>query len=460
MKLSRSIISLSLIFLFCLSQNLHSESRRDVVGYWTFNLNPGFNLVAFPVLPDVSTPQVVFGDRFGSIEITTWDKGLERYRWARYNSKLGDWSGDLFLLDRGVAYWINLIDAVDPQRLVVTGHPELYRKFRWSSLENGWNFYAPTYGRVQSFDDLRPDNLEDMLLCWNYARERFELAEAAAGRAWRSSSFDRIDPDQAYLIYLKGRLHNSTGLSTRMESLYEDIYGKSDNAGVDYVGNERTIYDVPPRPLIVSNNIGLPVRLPGGGICDGEFSVDIIREGLRIGVGGQLEPDPQIIDRHSIPSGYAESGHFRLPLTISEEDDTQLQSGDRVYLLVKQNGAETRSTSIEIDDEVWFVCNLSFPEPMSAPGQVPVTPSSFTLGKPFPNPFNDRFQINVSLPETTPIKYTIYDLRGRAVQSNVLPLSAGNHRLNFSGQELSAGIFLLEVAYGQQSKVVKIAYVK
>ena len=184
MKLLDVKLVLLCVLLLTCSAHVNAETQNDVVGYWTFELNPGFNLVSFPVLPEQTSPQNVIGDMLGNVEITSWDEHLGRHRWARYETQSDQWTGDLYLLDRGVAYWINLTDAVETQHLIVTGHPELYRKFRWSGLRNGWNYYAPTFGRVQSFNDLPPDNSRDLLVSWDNEQSRFNMAEAAHGREW------------------------------------------------------------------------------------------------------------------------------------------------------------------------------------------------------------------------------------------------------------------------------------
>lgn len=454
------LLLLSIVFPLVLFRNGDAESRRDVVGYWIMELDQGFNLVSFPVLPDNPSPRYVIGDGLGDVEITAWDAQMGRHRWARFDTETELWSGNLYLLDRGVAYWVNLLDAPEPVRLIVTGHPELYRKFRWSNLRNEWNYYAPTYGRLQSLEDLRPDNGEDLLISWNNELSRFELAEATRGRNWRSNAFDAIDPDRAYIVFLNHRVLRPIGPKTLPEYRYDLMWGEgeySDVANPPY--DEISDCETPPHPLVVGNREGLPVCLTNGDICSGGFRIEIVREGLRIGTGNELELDPQVIDHFFIPLDASENGCFRVVLTIGGVAD-QLLPEDRVYLVAKYNNAETRSTSFEIYDDVWIVDDLSFPEPMTVPGQPVAAPVDFSLGNPFPNPFNDRFQIEFSLPETAQVRYTLYNLRGRSVASVARPFNAGTHRLSFDGQGLSTGIYLLEVAYRQNRKIAKVAFVK
>ena len=454
------VLLLGIVLALTAAQVVDAESQRDVVGYWKFELNPGFNLIAFPLLPETPSPRAVFSDIQTDIEITTWDRHLRSYRWTRYNARTDLWTGNLFLLDRGVAYWINVMNAGEPQEIVVTGHPELYRKFRWEQMDAGWNFYAPMFGREQSLDDLRPDNSNDLLLSWNVEDSRFNMAEASPERYWFVDDFNAIAPDRSYLVFLNSRKLRPVGPPVRREYGYDgDFSGKDNNRSISSDFDEYGVNEMPPRPLIVSNSDGLPVCRQNGDVCSGGFTLHVVREGMRVGADGEQVPDPETVSRHFIPVGRAVGGYFRLALTVGGEAG-QLRNGDRIYLLAVQNSAETRSTSFEVNDDVWLFDDLSFPDPMASPGELPVTPIAFTLSKPYPNPFNQRFQVEFSLPETAPVRYTIYDLQGRAVQSTSQPFSAGTHRLSISGQNLSAGVYLFEVVYNQQRKYVKVAYVR
>ena len=444
MKLSSLFVFIIGVMLLLTSlQGVRAETERDIVGYWAFDLQPGFNFVSFPVLPETPTPRSVNLCSLGAVEITTWDRLLGRHRWARYNPENDRWLGDLYLLDRGVAYWIRLIDSNEPVRFVVTGHPELYRKFSWSRLEGGWNFYAPTFGREQNLADLPPDNSSDLLLTWDSQSSRFLLADVNPDKEWRSNAFNNISPNGAYIVYL------------HRDGLREgNLPARRDDAG----NNDPVAFGKPPRPLVVSNIRGMPVRRADGDVCSGDYNIRVLRENLRIGADGELESLPETVAEYYISAGESAGGFFKLALTIGAENE-QLQPRDRIYLVASQNGTETRSNSFEVGDDVWLVQDLSFPEPMSTPGEAPLA-VGFTLGNPYPNPFNDRFQIEFNLPETGMVRYTLYDLNGRTVKTTVQPFSAGTHRLNFSGRELSAGIYLLEVADRTDRKITKVAYVR
>ena len=124
------------------------------------------------------------------------------------------------------------------------------------------------------------------------------------------------------------------------------------------------------------------------------------------------------------------------------------------------SGAETRSTSFEVSDEDWIMNDLSFPEPMLLPDAPITTPADFTLGKPYPNPFNEAFQIEFSLPQSANVTYQLLDFQGLTAINETRPFNAGTDRLSLSGRDLVSGIYLFEVTAGQKRGIAKVAFVK
>lgn len=442
-----------------LAPNISGEAlavpQNDVVGYWTMEFMPGFNLVSFPVLPDNPSPQNVIGDALGAVEVTTWDRGLGDFRYARYNPETGNWSGDLYLLNRGVAYWVNLLNSRENQRLIVTGKPELYTKFHWSKLRTGWDYYAPVYGKAQTLADLPPEDSGDILVSWEPDQSRFLIAGAEPELRWDTREFDTIQPDRAYILNLNRRTLRNVGPPTRSEFLYEKNFTDSEGDKQYHNGD----FYCPPWPLVIGNKDGLPVCDTDGGVCNGGYAIDVIRESIRIGVGGELEPWSEQMAEFTVEPGNSIDGKFRTVLTVCENEGF-INPGDRIYLVAHQQGRETRSNSFEVPVNERFVMDLSFPEPMATPGSVTTTPVEFTLNSPYPNPFNDRFQIEMKLPETAPVKYSLFDVQGRRIMSSVRPLSAGVHRLSFKADNMSAGVYLVEVVSGTHRGLAKVAYVK
>jgi len=429
-----------------------AEPQNDVIGYWTHELQPGFNLVAFPVLPDTPSPQAVIGDRLGAVEISTWDPALAGWRSAQYDPETGAWSGNLFLLNRGVAYWINLMDAAEAQKLVVVGHPELYTKFTWSSLLIGRQFYAPTYGKTQALNDIPPEDQTDLLIAWDSHRRQFQLAEAG-NQGWRSPSFQEFAPDHAYMVILHSQDIRQFGPPLAIQSQYERLYPESKPVSRDGA-NEFTSVP-PPQPLIVGNIGGMAVCNPNGEACGGNLGVTVYRE---VVVGAR--PVSEMVTSYQVFPNAVLAGRFRFALAVGSGEGT-VQVGDRVYLVARDgNGAETRSTSFEVPGDFRDVTDLSFNDPLSAGGVSTELPVEFSLGNPYPNPFNDRFMVDVRLPEVASVEISLYDIQGRLASRQSQPLSAGTHRLTMQGGNLAAGIYLMKVNAGGKQGLAKVAHVK
>ena len=442
-----------LLALLVIGSASSASPRRDIAGFWTLELKPGFNLVAFPVLPDDATPSNIFREAFaeglGSVEISVWDRGLGGYRQARFDAASGGWSGDLYRLDRGAAYWVNLPEADGTRQLVVTGHPEEYVKFRWESLGTGWRFYAPVFGKEQPLDELPPDGETDLLLAWNSEFSRFETATATTDGHWLASDIAGFKPDRAYLVHRRGRpLRSVAG---------DAAYYSRDRLGLTEGEAGR---QTPPLPMVAGNWESLPICYENGDACNGSFVVRVVRERMRIGLGGELEPVENLMGNYRVAMTVGEAGRFRLALTVGSGDEF-LRAGDRVHLLVLgSGGAQTQSSSFEIPDDGNFITDVSFPNPLTTPEGDRALPREFAVGNPFPNPFNDRFQLELTLPQTALVSYALYDLTGRAAVNASLPLAAGSHRLTLPAGQLPAGVYVLAVSDGANRAMLKVAHVK
>lgn len=464
MKKTNLFITILALFLFAgIASYLEATPQEDVVGFWTIELQPGFNLVTFPVLPDTPTLAEVVGSQFGTVEITTWDDRIGGYRWAHYDPESHRWTGNLFLLNRGVGYWINLIDAEEPQRLVAKGHPEVYTRLKLQDLGGGWKYYGPTIGREQEIADLPASHPGTLLLRWNNELNRFGLAESDRDFKWYSPEFNTFAPDQAYIVFQTSREVRTIGPPMPLEAEHVNFVDiNDDDPAMDSGIQDDLAYEMPPWPLIVGNRDGLAVCFENGDVCDNELTVNVIREGLRLGVNGNLEPYAENINSFEIPDGGIEPGKFRVALTVGESAEF-LNPGDRVYLTVDgPRGSSTRSTSFEVPSSAdHFIPDVSFPNPLIAgDGSNAIVLSEFVVAAPFPNPFNDRFSVEFNLPETAPVNYKLYDLQGREVYSVSRPMTAGLHRLTISADGISTGIYLLEIKANGHRGLAKVAYVK
>lgn len=72
------------------------------------------------------------------------------------------------------------------------------------------------------------------------------------------------------------------------------------------------------------------------------------------------------------------------------------------------------------------------------------TPSGYKLSKIYPNPFNNSTNLEFTLPETTNLTITLFDLKGREIQNLVSgEFMSGTHQLRIEGAELPSGVYLV-----------------
>lgn len=74
-------------------------------------------------------------------------------------------------------------------------------------------------------------------------------------------------------------------------------------------------------------------------------------------------------------------------------------------------------------------------------------PDTYNLSQNYPNPFNPSTNISFSLPASSTVSISIYDINGRKV-SDVLSdanKSAGNHEVRFDATNLASGVYLYKI---------------
>jgi hypothetical protein len=108
----------------------------------------------------------------------------------------------------------------------------------------------------------------------------------------------------------------------------------------------------------------------------------------------------------------------------------------------------------------WDVPN---PAPFAASDVVSETvlPSEFALST-YPNPFNDRATISLSLPEAGDVRVSVYDVTGRLVTTlRDGRLNAGLHRLKWDATGQASGVYFLSVQHsGSVQTIRKMALVR
>lgn len=88
-------------------------------------------------------------------------------------------------------------------------------------------------------------------------------------------------------------------------------------------------------------------------------------------------------------------------------------------------------------------------------------PNQIELADNYPNPFNPSTQIDFSLPQTSDVQLTVYDMLGRRVATLVDGKQrAGQHSVTFDASNLSSGVYIYQLKTDGFSKSKKMLLVK
>ena len=86
---------------------------------------------------------------------------------------------------------------------------------------------------------------------------------------------------------------------------------------------------------------------------------------------------------------------------------------------------------------------------------------NFSLAQNYPNPFNPTTKIEYSIPHSSLVTLTVYDILGREVATLVNEEKpAGNYEVEFDGSGLSSGIYFYKIRAGDYKSVKKMILMK
>ncbi|MEO8665549.1 MAG: T9SS type A sorting domain-containing protein [Ignavibacteria bacterium] len=143
---------------------------------------------------------------------------------------------------------------------------------------------------------------------------------------------------------------------------------------------------------------------------------------------------------------------------------------DTVYISEGRWRIKEVIPSISVD-----LTSLGFPISFTIPGtqteltnaptgihtQTGSVPSSFNLNQNYPNPFNPNTTISYSLPYAEFVSIKVYDQIGRVVSTLVNEQQiAGNYEVDFSGENLTSGIYFYKMETNGFSEIKKMIMLK
>ena len=139
--------------------------------------------------------------------------------------------------------------------------------------------------------------------------------------------------------------------------------------------------------------------------------------------------------------------------------------GINSYAFQSLSGAQVNMQATNISDpnygviEVdWYDWNLPFTTGVE---QISGLPQDFNLSQNYPNPFNPSTKIEYSIPEESFVQLKVYDVLGNEVATLVdEEQSAGSYRADFSGSDLSSGLYIAKLQTGNYSRTIKMTLMK
>lgn len=109
----------------------------------------------------------------------------------------------------------------------------------------------------------------------------------------------------------------------------------------------------------------------------------------------------------------------------------------------------------------WALANSFTTRTTSIQNITGVIPAEFKLYSNYPNPFNPTSKIKFDLPKNSFVKINIFDINGRVVNELVNEnLQAGSYETEFSGTNLSSGIYYYRIEAGSFSESKKMILIK
>jgi hypothetical protein len=99
--------------------------------------------------------------------------------------------------------------------------------------------------------------------------------------------------------------------------------------------------------------------------------------------------------------------------------------------------------------------------PLSGITKIEETANSYSLGQNYPNPFNPVTKINYSIPKSSNVKISIFDILGQNVESLVNEKQdAGTYSVEFDASKLSSGVYYYKIEAGEFTSIKKMTLVK
>lgn len=97
---------------------------------------------------------------------------------------------------------------------------------------------------------------------------------------------------------------------------------------------------------------------------------------------------------------------------------------------------------------------------LSVGSETTTSPTEFTISTPYPNPFNSSTRLDYSLPAAGRVVLRLYDLNGRMMDEMDWMNEAGRNSILLDAEDLTAGVYILELRCGREMRRQKAVVIK
>lgn len=139
------------------------------------------------------------------------------------------------------------------------------------------------------------------------------------------------------------------------------------------------------------------------------------------------------------------------PPTLELDPPLTIQAGEKLKLTTTYNNATNQTIRYGplSSDEMQFLFYIYYTGEVSSVAEHETLPREFLLQQNYPNPFNPVTAIKYTLPKSSQVNLTVYDVQGRLVAELLKQFqTAGEHSLRFDVRHLASGIYFYKLSAG------------
>ena len=124
-------------------------------------------------------------------------------------------------------------------------------------------------------------------------------------------------------------------------------------------------------------------------------------------------------------------------------------------------GTQLRNYTISVPPSTARILVLSSTPLVDVEDEEAMLPTEYSVSQNFPNPFNPSTRIQYSLPYSSTVKISIFNILGEKVTDLINgEMSAGYHDVDFNASRLASGVYIYRIKAGDFVETKKMVLMK